>query len=102
MPCGELVRTPARRALSVDSGPAGPGEPQRQMAADAASVTKGQLAHALGLRALVSLLPIAWVSADSLYGQERRFRRVPDGRVGNGGQPRCAGPRPTPRTARTT
>lgn len=38
--------------------------------------TKGSLAKALVLRALASDLPIAWVTADSAYGQEGRFRRL--------------------------
>ncbi|MCD0486488.1 IS701 family transposase [Streptacidiphilus sp. ASG 303] len=38
--------------------------------------TKGELAKALVLRALASDLPIAWVTADSAYGQEGRFRRL--------------------------
>ncbi|WP_370685172.1 IS701 family transposase [Streptomyces sp. MnatMP-M27] len=38
--------------------------------------TKGDLARAIVLRALASPLPIAWVTADSAYGQEFRFRRM--------------------------
>ncbi len=38
--------------------------------------TKGELAKRLVLRALGSDLPIAWVTADSAYGQEGRFRRL--------------------------
>jgi SRSO17 transposase len=38
--------------------------------------TKGDLAKHLVLRALASPLPIAWVTADSAYGQEGRFRRL--------------------------
>ncbi|MFH8591513.1 IS701 family transposase [Streptomyces rimosus] len=38
--------------------------------------TKGELAHTLVLRALASSLPIAWVTADCLYGQEWRFRHL--------------------------
>jgi len=38
--------------------------------------TKGELAKAMVVRALASPLPIAWVTADSAYGQERRFRRM--------------------------
>ncbi|WP_408645980.1 transposase [Streptomyces odonnellii] len=38
--------------------------------------TKGDLAKAMVVRALASPLPIAWVTADSAYGQERRFRRM--------------------------
>ncbi|MFF4830178.1 IS701 family transposase [Streptomyces sp. NPDC001312] len=38
--------------------------------------TKGALAKAIVLRALASPLPIAWVTADSAYGQECRFRRM--------------------------
>ncbi|WP_406337021.1 IS701 family transposase [Streptomyces sp. NBC_00649] len=37
--------------------------------------TKGELARRLVLRALASDLPIAWVTADSAYGQEWGFRR---------------------------
>ncbi|MEU4173507.1 IS701 family transposase [Streptomyces sp. NPDC026665] len=38
--------------------------------------TKPELARAMVLRALVSPLPIAWVTADAAYGQEWRFRRM--------------------------
>nr|WP_234441733.1 IS701 family transposase [Streptomyces sp. WM6386] len=38
--------------------------------------TKGQLARHMVLRALASPLPIAWVTADSAYGQDNRFRRL--------------------------
>jgi SRSO17 transposase len=38
--------------------------------------TKGELARKLVLRALASVLPIAWVTADSAYGQEWGFRRM--------------------------
>ncbi|WP_435178967.1 IS701 family transposase [Actinacidiphila sp. bgisy145] len=38
--------------------------------------TKGDLAKAMVMRALASPLPIAWVSADSAYGQEWRFRHM--------------------------
>jgi SRSO17 transposase len=38
--------------------------------------TKGSLAKALVLRALASPLPVGWVTADSAYGQEGRFRRL--------------------------
>ncbi|MFD5747461.1 transposase [Streptomyces sp. NPDC127033] len=38
--------------------------------------TKGELARHFVLRALASPLPIAWVTADSAYGQESRFRRL--------------------------
>jgi SRSO17 transposase len=38
--------------------------------------TKGELAHRMVLRALASPLPIAWVTTDSAYGQESRFRRM--------------------------
>ncbi|MEO3753561.1 IS701 family transposase [Streptomyces sp. B6B3] len=38
--------------------------------------TKGALARRMVLRALASPLPIAWVTADSAYGQESRFRRL--------------------------
>ncbi|MFE4177049.1 IS701 family transposase [Streptomyces sp. NPDC056909] len=41
-----------------------------------AFATKGELARSLVLRALASDLPIAWVTADSAYGQERGFRRM--------------------------
>ena len=30
----------------------------------------------MALRALASRLPVAWVTADSAYGQERKFRRM--------------------------
>ncbi|MEW1721594.1 IS701 family transposase [Streptomyces sp. NPDC093109] len=38
--------------------------------------TKGELARHIVLRALASPLPVAWVTADSAYGQESRFRRL--------------------------
>ncbi|WP_370741033.1 IS701 family transposase [Streptomyces sp. Ncost-T10-10d] len=38
--------------------------------------TKGALARRMVLRALGSPLPITWVTADSAYGQESRFRRL--------------------------
>ncbi|MHA5055148.1 IS701 family transposase [Streptomyces sp. SD15] len=38
--------------------------------------TKGELAKVMVLRALASPLPISWVTADSAYGQEWRFRRL--------------------------
>jgi SRSO17 transposase len=38
--------------------------------------TKGELARRMVLRALALRLPIAWVTADSAYGQESRFRRM--------------------------
>ena len=45
--------------------------------------TKGELAREMVMRALASALPIAWVTADSAYGQEFRFRRMlEEARVG--------------------
>ncbi|MGK7235827.1 IS701 family transposase [Streptomyces hygroscopicus] len=41
-----------------------------------AFATKGDLAKAIIMRALASPLPIAWVTADSAYGQEWRLRRM--------------------------
>ncbi|MEU5369925.1 IS701 family transposase [Streptomyces sp. NPDC005951] len=38
--------------------------------------TKGELARHMVLRALASPLPIAWVTADSAYGQDNCFRRL--------------------------
>ncbi|WP_374227836.1 IS701 family transposase [Streptomyces sp. CJ_13] len=38
--------------------------------------TKGELARRIVLRSLASPLPISWVTADSAYGQESRFRRL--------------------------
>ncbi|MGW2836011.1 IS701 family transposase [Streptomyces sp. NPDC001286] len=38
--------------------------------------TKGDLAKAMVMRALASPLPVAWVTADSAYGQEWRLRRM--------------------------
>ncbi|MFF7163449.1 IS701 family transposase [Streptomyces sp. NPDC008086] len=38
--------------------------------------TKGDLAKAMVIRALASPLPVAWVTADSAYGQEWRLRRM--------------------------
>ncbi|WP_328891081.1 IS701 family transposase [Streptomyces sp. NBC_00316] len=43
---------------------------------DQAFATKGELARRMVLRALASSLPITWVTADSAYGQESRFRRL--------------------------
>ncbi|WP_443034431.1 IS701 family transposase [Streptomyces sp. BE303] len=40
-----------------------------------AFATKGELARAMITRALASPLPIAWVTADSAYGQDSHFRR---------------------------
>ncbi|MFF9219061.1 transposase [Streptomyces viridosporus] len=39
-------------------------------------VIKGDLVKAMVQRALASFLPIAWVTADSAYGQEWRLRRT--------------------------
>ncbi|WSA82630.1 IS701 family transposase [Streptomyces sp. NBC_01799] len=38
--------------------------------------TKGELARHMVLRALASPLPVTWVTADSAYGQDNRFRRL--------------------------
>ncbi|WP_369228739.1 IS701 family transposase (plasmid) [Streptomyces sp. R39] len=38
--------------------------------------TKGELARHMVLRTLASPLPITWVTADSAYGQDNRFRRL--------------------------
>ncbi|SES49243.1 DDE superfamily endonuclease [Streptomyces sp. yr375] len=38
--------------------------------------TKPELARAMVLRALGSALPIAWVTPDAAYGQERGLRRI--------------------------
>jgi len=38
--------------------------------------TKGELGRRMVLRALASPLPITWVTADSAYGQDHRFRRL--------------------------
>ncbi|SEQ99520.1 DDE superfamily endonuclease [Streptomyces radiopugnans] len=43
---------------------------------DRGFATKGELARCMVLRSLASPLPIAWVTADSAYGQESRFRRL--------------------------
>ncbi|WP_406482731.1 IS701 family transposase [Streptomyces sp. NBC_01615] len=43
---------------------------------DQAFATKGELARHMVLRALASPLPITWVTADSAYGQDNRFRRL--------------------------
>ena len=43
---------------------------------DRSFATKPELARAMVLRALDSALPIAWVTADAAYGQERGFRRM--------------------------
>ena len=56
------------------------GDPDRcraaKVPADRTFATKGELARKLVLRALASALPIAWVTADSAYGQEWGFRRM--------------------------
>jgi SRSO17 transposase len=41
-----------------------------------AFATKSELARSLIARALASPLPIAWVTADALYGQDWHFRRM--------------------------
>lgn len=41
-----------------------------------AFATKTELARSLIARALASALPIAWVTADALYGQDWHFRRM--------------------------
>ncbi|MFD4942646.1 transposase [Streptomyces sp. NPDC058409] len=40
--------------------------------------TKGGPARRMAPRVLGSPLPITWVTADSAYGQESRFRRLPE------------------------
>ncbi|MFG2880717.1 IS701 family transposase [Streptomyces sp. NPDC048337] len=56
------------------------GDRQRCRAAkipdDRDFATKGDLAKRLVLRALASPLPLAWVTADSAYGQDGHFRRL--------------------------
>ncbi|MFB6783159.1 IS701 family transposase [Streptomyces sp. NPDC056352] len=46
---------------------------------DRVFATKGELARAMILRALASLLPIGWVTADSACGQDSHFRRFLEG-----------------------
>lgn len=75
--------TPAGRAL-VDRELYLPkswtGDPDRcraaRVPAERESATKGALAKAIVPRALVSPLPISWVTADAAYDQEGRFRRM--------------------------
>ncbi|WP_457664467.1 transposase, partial [Streptomyces caniscabiei] len=43
---------------------------------DRSFATKPELARAIVRRALDSVLPIAWVTADAAYGQEWHFRRM--------------------------
>lgn len=43
---------------------------------DRTFATKGELARIMILRALASPLSIGWVTADSAYGQDSRFRRL--------------------------
>nr|WP_256363267.1 IS701 family transposase [Streptomyces sp. TRM70350] len=49
---------------------------QAKIPDERAFATKGDLAKAIIMRALASPLPIAWVTADSAYGQEWRLRRM--------------------------
>lgn len=49
---------------------------QAKIPDERAFATKGDLAKAIITRALASPLPIAWVTADSAYGQEWRLRRM--------------------------
>ncbi|MEU1180826.1 IS701 family transposase [Streptomyces sp. NPDC005820] len=78
------------------TGPGGPGTVSAQVTDDRercrtaripdgrSFATKPELARAMVLRALGSALPIAWVTADAAYGQERAFRRaLEDARVGH-------------------
>ncbi|MFD8708081.1 IS701 family transposase [Kitasatospora sp. NPDC059648] len=46
-----------------------------RIADERAFATKGELARTMITRALASPLPIAWVTADSAYGQDSHFRR---------------------------
>jgi SRSO17 transposase len=49
---------------------------QAKIPDERAFATKSDLAKAIIMRALASPLPIAWVTADSAYGQEWRLRRM--------------------------
>lgn len=49
---------------------------QAKIPHERAFATKADLAKAVIMRALASPLPIAWVTADSAYGQEWRLRRM--------------------------
>lgn len=50
--------------------------PAAKVPDDRGFATKTELARILVTRALSSPLPIAWVTADALYGQDRHFRRM--------------------------
>ncbi|MFF7191878.1 transposase [Streptomyces sp. NPDC008222] len=58
--------SPGRQPGTLPSGP----YPRRAHLA-----TKGDLARDMILRVLASPLPIAWVTADSAYGQDSHLRR---------------------------
>ncbi|MFD8395504.1 IS701 family transposase [Streptomyces sp. NPDC059680] len=52
------------------------GSAEANLPEERAFATKGDLARAIVMRALASPLPIASVTADSAYGQERQLRRT--------------------------
>lgn len=67
-PAGLQHRSPGR--------PTGNGAARQGFPTARAFATKTELARSLVVRALASPLPIAWVTADALYGQDRHFRRM--------------------------
>jgi len=70
-------RAASRTARSACSPPMPPPGAARWWTGSCnAFATKGDLAKAVIMRALASPLPIAWVTADSAYGQEWRLRRM--------------------------
>ncbi|WP_369696693.1 transposase [Streptomyces sp. XD-27] len=55
---------------------AGPAQPAVQGVDSRVFATKTELARTLVARAQASPLPVSWVTADALYGQDWHFRRI--------------------------